>query len=304
MKFLYGFPIERFTTSLSDFARLVKIRLILAELMLAVASLVVAGGLAVGWPTVVELGVLGFMGLAGSAAINSYLDRDVDALMSRTIDRPIPAGRISPNTAVTLGIALLVSSVVFSALLLNVLTAAIIGAGSALYVLFYTVYLKRKTPHAVLWGGISGAIPALGGWSAYVQSDWVVPLLIFLVVFLWQPSHFWSLSIYYRDDYRNAGIPVLPTIKGNRTIAKRALVYNISVIGAVYALYFIGHLEVAFLLIMTAMNITLIVVSLAATQDRPREFYWRNFRFSLAYMIVFLGSLILSGVLSPAAVAV
>lgn len=281
-----------------------KVRLISAELLLAVASLIVAGGVSVKWMTVVELIVLGFMGLAGSATINSYLDRDVDALMSRTVDRPIPAGRISPKAAVALGISLLVISVTFSSLLINVLTAAIIGVGSVLYSVFYTLYLKRRTPQAVLWGGISGAIPALGGWSAYSQTGWAIPMLIFLVVFLWQPSHFWSLSIYYREDYKAAGIPVLPTLKGNGSIAKRALAFNFSVIAVVYALYIVGHLSIYFLLIMTVMNVALIAVSVAAIQCRPREFYWRNFRFSLLYMIVFLFSLIISGMISPAAHAI
>ena len=280
-----------------------KIRLISAELLLAIASLILAGGLTVKWIELLELIVLGYMGLGGSAAINSYLDRDVDAIMSRTIDRPIPAGRISPGVALVFGLSLLALSVVLSAFLLNILTALIIGVGSALYILFYTVYLKRRTPNAVLWGGLSGAIPALGGWSVYAQTDWAVPLLIFLVVFLWQPSHFWSLSIYYRDDFRNAHIPALSTISENRTIARRSLIFNISVIAAVYLLYLVGHLSVAFLAIMTVMNVLLLAASVAATQNRPKEFYWRNFRFSLAYMIVFLLSMIVSGVLSPTMVA-
>ncbi len=281
-----------------------KIKLISAELLLAIASLVVAGGSSVKVLTLAELAVLGFMGLGGSAAINSYLDRDVDAIMSRTVNRPIPAGRITPSGAFLFGLSLLAVSVVLTSLLLNILTAVIIGIGSALYILFYTVYLKRRTPNAVIWGGISGAIPALGGWSVYTQTDWLVPVLIFMVVFLWQPGHFWSLSIYYRDDFRSAGIPALSTRKENRTITIRAMLFNISMIAAVYLLYIIGHFSVVFLIIMTGMNIFLLIASTAATQQRGRDFYWMNFRFSLVYMFVFLSALIISGVLSPVATAV
>ncbi len=277
-----------------------KLRLISAELFLAVASFIVAGGAAISLTTLAELMVFGFCGLAGSATINSYLDRDVDALMSRTVRRPIPSGRIEPAAAGALGISLLAISVIFTAVLINWVTSAIIGIGSALYIFFYTIYLKRRTPNAVLWGGISGAIPALGGWSAYTQSDWLIPIMIFLVVFLWQPSHFWSLSIYYRDDYRTAGIPALSTRKENSVIAFRGALFNIAAIGVVYALYFIGHLSVVFLVIMTGMNIFLLTASVLATQDRPREFYRRNFRFSLLYMIMFLFALVVSGLLSPA----
>lgn len=281
-----------------------KIKLISAELLLAIASLVVAGGSSVKVLTLAELAVLGFMGLGGSAAINSYLDRDVDAIMSRTVNRPIPAGRITPSGAFLFGLSLLAASVILTSLLLNILTAVIIGIGSALYILFYTVYLKRRTPNAVLWGGISGAIPALGGWSVYTQTDWLVPLLIFMVVFLWQPGHFWSLSIYYRDDFRSAGIPALSTRKENRTIAIRAMLFNLSMIAVVYLLYIIGHFSVVFLIIMTGMNIFLLIASTAATQQRGRDFYWMNFRFSLVYMFVFLSALIISGVLMPVATAV
>lgn len=277
-----------------------KLKLISAELLLAVASLIVAGGSLVRWSSLLELVVLGFLGLAGSATVNSYLDRDVDAIMSRTLDRPIPSGRIKASLALSIGIGMLIVSVVFTVLLLNVITALIIGVGSALYILFYTMYLKRRTPNAVLWGGISGAIPALGGWSVYNQSDWLIPILIFLVVFLWQPSHFWSLSIYYREDFKSAKIPVLPTLKDNSEIARRAMVFNCLVILAVYLLYMAGHLSIIFLVVMTVMNIVLVLASFAAIQKRPKEFYWRNFRLSLAYMLVFLFSLIVSGMLSPA----
>ncbi len=294
-------PLERLTTSFSDFARLVKIKLISAELLLAVSSLLLAGGWSVSWISLAELVMLGYMGLGGSAAINSYIDRDVDAVMSRTVDRPIPAGRISPGSALAFGIALLFISVAFSAVLLGVLTAAIIGVGSALYILFYTVFLKRRTPNAVIWGGISGAIPALGGWSVYTHADWAVPFLVFLVVFLWQPGHFWSLSIYYRDDFRNAHIPALSTLRENKSISVRALFFNTSVIFVVYLLYYLGHLTFFFLVTMTVMNAALLLVSLAAMQERPKEFYLNDFRFSLAYMFVFLFSLIISGVLSPVA---
>ena len=144
------------------------------------------------------------MGLGGSAAINSYFDRDIDVKMSRTAGRAVPSGRLSPVNALQFGLFMLILSVALSFVLINPLTALIIGLGSLLYIVLYTLYLKRRTPSAVLWGGLSGAIPALGGWSVYSQTDWLIPFLIFMVVFLWQPGHFWPLDMI--SEMRNTNI--------------------------------------------------------------------------------------------------
>ena len=261
---------------------------------MAVASLVVAGRTSVPLLSVIKLVALGYLGLGGSAAINSYFDRDIDVIMSRTAGRAVPSGRLKPSSALIFGLSTLALSVSLSFILINPLTAMIIGLGSLLYIGLYTVYLKRRTPGSVLWGGLSGAIPALGGWAVYTQTDWLIPALIFAVVFFWQPGHFWPLSIYYRDEYRSAGIPALSTVKDTRSIAQSALLYNLVTIAVTCLLYFVSRLSIVFLLVMSLANGWLIFRSVKGTRSEDKRFFLGSFRFSIAYMFVFLLSLIVS----------
>lgn len=234
------------------------------------------------------------MGLGGSAAINSYFDRDIDVKMSRTAGRAVPSGRLSPVNALQFGLFMLILSVALSFVLINPLTALIIGLGSLLYIVLYTLYLKRRTPSAVLWGGLSGAIPALGGWSVYSQTDWLIPFLIFMVVFLWQPGHFWPLSIYYSEDYKAAGIPVISSLRDAGSIAKSTLIYNVSTVAVTYIIYFVSRLSIIYLVVISLMNFLLLARSVAALKSHERRYFLGSFRLSIAYMFVFLISLIMS----------
>lgn len=265
---------------------------------MAVASLIVAGRTSVPVLSIAKLVLLGYMGLGGSAAINSYFDRDIDVVMSRTAGRAVPSGRLSPSSALIFGFSILVISVSVSFVLINALTALIIGAGSLLYVGLYTVILKRRTPSSVLWGGLSGAIPALGGWAVYSHTDWLIPSLIFMVVFLWQPGHFWPLSIYYGDDYRAAGIPVISSLKDAVSISRSSLVYNALTIAVTYILFFVTRLSIIYLIVMSMANAYLLFRSMKALKSDDKRFFLGSFRFSIAYMFVFLLSLIAASLLN------
>ena len=278
---------------------LLKFRLITAEIMLASASLILAAGPSLQLTKLLYLIVFGYMGLGGSAAINSYLDRDIDAIMPRTADRPIPSGRIRPRNALTFGISLITLAIVLTSLLLNPFTAAIIGIGSFLYIVFYSIYLKRRTSMAVVWGGLAGAIPALGGWSVYTESYWIIPILIFLVVFFWQPSHFWNLSIYYRDDYMAAKIPVGPAVKEQSVITAQSLAFNIATVSFTYLLYFVSHLSVEFFATITVMNAFLLYFSVKGIGNNRKEFYRISFFFSVTYIFIFIIALAISGIILP-----
>ena len=254
----------------------------------------VAGRSAVPALSFAKLILFGYMGLGGSAAINSYFDRDIDVIMSRTSRRAVPSGRLRASHALLFGLSLLSLSVMMSFFLINPLTASIIGAGSFLYVCLYTLYLKRKTPNSVLWGGLSGAIPALGGWSVYSQTDWLIPFLIFMFVFLWQPGHFWPLSIYYSDDYKAAGIPAISTLRDTGHIALHALGYNILTVSITYTLYFVTRLSFIYIIMMSPINAYVIYRSITALKVREKQFFLGSFRLSIAYMLIFLSSLIVS----------
>ncbi len=150
---------------------------------------------------------------AGSAnTLNCYLDRDIDARMHRTENRPLVTGVVRPRDALVFGVVLGVASVLCLGLLVNGLSALLACAAIALYVGFYTVLLKRRTSQNIVWGGVAGCMPVLIGWSAVTQSlDWPA-LVLFLVVFFWTPPHYWPLSMRFKEDYANAGVPMLPVV--------------------------------------------------------------------------------------------
>lgn len=280
------------TPSVKDYFGMLKPELISAELLMAVAALFVAGGRHVSLILLAELILAGYLGLGGSAVLNSYLDRKLDTLMIRTAKRAIPSGKVTEEGALAFGISLVSLSFLSALLLINAATAIVIVVGSLLYLLFYTLFLKTRTQSAVIWGGLAGAIPAFGGWLAYTEHDLLTPFLIFLVVFFWQPGHFWPLSIYYLEDYRKAGIPVRPVKKGVRNTAETSIVYNLGTVFFTYALYFYSHLSAVFLGVMTVMNVLLIYSSFTMLRAKDRIVYRKVFSFSITYMMVFLLALI------------
>jgi len=162
-----------------------------------------------------------------SGAINMWYDRDIDAIMRRTANRPIPGGRIAAGDALGFGVALAVASVVLMALVTNLVAASALAASIAFYVFIYTMWLKRRTPQNIVIGGAAGAFPPIIGWAAVTGNIGVMPLLLFAIVFLWTPPHFWSLALYMKGDYERAGVPMLPVVAGPRTTRRQILLYTI-----------------------------------------------------------------------------
>jgi protoheme IX farnesyltransferase len=164
---------------------------------------------------------------AGSAnALNCYLDRDIDRLMHRTEGRPLATGVISPRAGLTFGVVLGIVSVLWLGLLVNWLSAALSLAAIVLYVGFYTLLLKRRTSQNIVWGGIAGCMPTLIGWSAVTNSLSWSAFVLFLIVFFWTPPHYWPLSMRFRDDYANAGVPMLPVVAEDVKVARQVLAYS------------------------------------------------------------------------------
>jgi len=165
--------------------------------------------------------------VAAANAFNMYMERDVDALMSRTRNRPLPAGRMERSSALQFGVGLGVFSVVLMGLAVNLLSAAILTVSILFYVLIYTVWLKRRTPQNIVIGGAAGAFPALIGWAAVTDRVDLLPVLLFLLVFLWTPPHFWALSLFVNSDYAAAGVPMMSVVAGPRATRLQALLYSL-----------------------------------------------------------------------------
>lgn len=181
-----------------------------------------------GWPNPwLVLGVLigGAMSAGAANAFNCYLDRDIDRLMKRTEKRPLVTGEISDREALVFAWVLAIASTVVLWLVANPLTAALSVAAIFLYVVFYTMILKRRTEQNIVWGGIAGCMPVLIGWAAVRDSLSWEPFILFMVIFLWTPAHYWPLSVKYRDDYDRADIPMLSVTEGETSVSLQTVLY-------------------------------------------------------------------------------
>ena len=231
---------------------------------------------------------------AGAAGcLNMWYERDIDALMHRTRNRPIPAGRIEPGAALAFGIALSVGSVLVMGLATNLCAATVLALSIAFYVVIYTMWLKRRTPQNIVIGGAAGAFPPLIGWAAVTGSVDFLPLLLFGIVFFWTPPHFWSLALYACKDYGRAGVPMLPNVAGARETRRQIFGYTVVlaivsvlpwVLGYTGRLYGISAVLLSLGFIFCSWRVLCDrqdETGISLTADRPAK---QTFRYSLAYL--------------------
>ena len=222
----------------SDYLALTKPPIILMLLITALGGMFLASE---GSPPIRETLLLilgGAAAAAGASAINHYLDRDIDAVMSRTRRRPLPGRRISPSSALTFGISLNVLAFAVLTSGVNLLTASLALSGTLFYVFVYTLWLKRSTPQNIVIGGAAGCVPPLAGWAAATGSLDIPALYLFGIIFFWTPPHFWALALLLREDYAEAGIPMLPVVKGVAFTQRSILLYTAAVVGLSVAFFF------------------------------------------------------------------
>src|SRR5215471_5592164 len=231
-----------------DYVTLTKPRIMSLLLLTGVCGMFVG---AQGVPPLGDLAVL-VIGLAlacgGASALNHVLDRDIDLLMGeRTRARPVTAGRVQPSYALEFGLVLSALSFVLLAGLVNLLTATLALVGNLFYVLVYTRWLKRTTPQNIVWGGAAGAIPPLVGWAA-ATGDLTLPAIsLFLIVFFWTPPHFWALALLIKRNYADAGIPMLPVVRGERETVKQIVLYSFVMVAVTAVPFVWGTLGIAYL---------------------------------------------------------
>src|SRR3982750_2515391 len=180
------------------------------------------------------------LGAGAAGALNQWYEADLDAKMKRTERRPLPAGRMTRQTALHFGVGLAVFSVILMDLAANHLAAAILTVSILFYVLVYTVWLKRRTAQNIVIGGAAGAFPPLIGWAAATGDVSTLPVLLFAIIFLWTPPHFWALSLFVKTDYANAGVPMLPVVAGIESTRRHVLLYTPPMVGAAVAPWALG----------------------------------------------------------------
>jgi protoheme IX farnesyltransferase len=265
-----------------DYLTLTKPKVQSLLLLTTVASMEIAGDPSLGLIAATVAG--GYMSAGGAGAINHWFDRDIDAAMERTADRPVPSGRVSARAALTFGIVLEVVAILWLALLVNPLTAAFAFAGFAGYVGIYTIWLKRRSVQNVVIGGIAGAIPPVVGWTAVTNGIDGTTVYLFAILFFWQVPHFWALSLLMKDEYAKVGIPMLPVVRGERETRRQILIYTLALY-AVSQLVFCGDGFGSFYLVASlVLGGAFIGLAVRLMRRADRRSALTLYLFSLAYL--------------------
>jgi protoheme IX farnesyltransferase len=274
-----------------DYLTLTKPKVQSLLLFTTVTTMYIAGTPSVGLVLLTCLG--GALSAGGAGAVNHWADRDIDALMSRTASRPVPAGRVSPRAALTFGIALQVASFALLSLTVNVLAACLALSGFLGYVFVYTLWLKRSTPQNIVIGGAAGAVPPLVAWAAVTGSLSWNAIYLFAIVFYWTPPHFWALSLLMKDEYAKAGVPMMPVARGEDETRRQIVLYT-GLLFLVTQLPVCGGLLGAFYMVVAALLSAAFGVGAVMLQrSRERRPALRLYLFSLAYLALLFGAMVI-----------
>jgi protoheme IX farnesyltransferase len=278
-----GVPFARRGT-FAAWLELTKPRIVMLVLFTGLPALLLA---AQGWPSPALLwGTIAGITLsaASAASFNHYFDRDIDALMIRTRTRPLPSGALPPSAAVVLGFVLAAAATLALIVTANVLSAIIALVSIAYYAVFYTVWLKRRTPLNIVIGGGAGASAPLIAWAAVTGEVALPAVLLASIIFLWTPPHFWALSLYRRDDYARAGIPMLPVTDGEEETRRQILLYTLVLVGSTIVVAPLAGLGMAYVVSAAVLGAWFLVgaVRLYRTPGVPTA--QGLFRFSILYL--------------------
>jgi protoheme IX farnesyltransferase len=240
---------------IKSYVSLTKPRIIELLLVTTVPTMFLASN---GWPDwylVLATFIGGALAAGGANALNNVVDRDIDALMDRTAHRPLVTGKVSVRGAVALGITLSLSSVIWLVSQVNTLSALFAASAIVFYVCVYTLLLKRRTSSNIVWGGAAGCFPVLIGWAAVTNSISLAPIVLFLIVFWWTPPHYWPLSMQYRKDYENAGIPMLPVVADREKVASQIAIYSWIMVATTLVLPLVSELSIVYVVGAIILNL-------------------------------------------------
>jgi heme o synthase len=271
-------------TTLGAYVALTKPRIIELLLITTVPAMVLAAD---GWPNtwlVVWTVVGGTLAAGGANAINMYIDRDIDQLMERTRNRPLVTGRIAPRDALVFAIALEIAAFVVLALSSNVLAGAIAISATLFYVFVYSLWLKRTTRQNIVIGGAAGAAPVLVGWAAVTNSVSWSAVVLFLVIFLWTPPHFWALAIRHADEYRAASVPMLPVVETLSRTVRTMGWYTVAVTLVSFALIPLNDMGVVYSVAAVVLGVAFIALTFGLGRAPTTAAAMRVFTFSISYV--------------------
>jgi heme o synthase len=279
------------TGSVGDYIELLKPRVMSLVVFSGFAGLIVAPGHL--HPVLALTAILCIaVGAGASGAINMWYDRDIDAVMQRTRSRPLPEGRVEPSEALAFGVVLTLGAVGLMGLAVNWVAAGLLGFASFFYVFVYTMWLKRRTPQNIVIGGAAGAFPPMIGWAAVTGDVSLAPVLLFLLIFLWTPPHFWALALFRNGDYQRAGVPMLPVVAGPRETKKQMLLYTLLLLPAAVAPYAVGIAGLVYLAGAIVLGLLFVLCAVRVWLDRTDRAAKQMFGFSILYLFLLFALLI------------
>tara|TARA_B100000949_G_scaffold8870_3_gene6894 strand:- start:212 stop:1144 length:933 start_codon:yes stop_codon:yes gene_type:complete len=243
------------------------------------------------------------LGAGGAAALNQWWEADIDAGMKRTAARPLPAGRMNRTDARDFGVLIAAASVMIMGLALNWLAATILAFSVFYYAVIYTVWLKPRTPQNIVIGGGAGAFPPLIGWVAVTGDITLMPVLLFLIIFMWTPPHFWALALFVKTDYANVGIPMMPVVRGETSTRRQIFAYAVLLVPVAAAPWFIGGTAYVYGVASLALSLAFLALSVpvafrqtgANDTMKPEK---RLFAFSIIYLFALFAALVADRVMA------
>jgi protoheme IX farnesyltransferase len=229
----------------------------------------------------------------GAGAINMWYDRDIDAIMERTAKRPIPMGLIEPSNALAFGVIISAAAICMMGLAVNWLSAGILALASFVYVFVYTIWLKRRSSQNIVIGGASGAFPPMIGWAAATNHVGLAAISLFLITFFWTPPHFWALSLYRCKDYARAGVPMMSVTAGPKSTKRQMLAYTLLLLPVGVAPYFLGAAGPIYLVGSAILGLLFVAAAIAVIRDETDRSAKRMFGFSILYLFLIFGLLMI-----------
>ena len=277
--------------AVDDYVRLMKPRVMSLVVFTGLVGLLLAPGHL--HPVLAAVAILCIaVGAGASGAINMWYDRDIDAVMARTKDRPIPAGRMAPGEALGFGVVLAVGSVAVMGLAVNWVAAALLALTIAFYVFVYTMWLKRRTPQNIVIGGAAGAFPPMVGWAAVSGDITLASVALFAIIFMWTPPHFWALALYRSGDYAKAGVPMMPVVAGARETKKQMIVYAVLMLPVTLTPYFLGVAGLIYAVPAAVLGAVFVLAAILVWFDKTDRSAKRMFGYSILYLFLLFALLL------------
>jgi protoheme IX farnesyltransferase len=241
------------------------------------------------------------VGAGASGAINMWYDADIDQVMERTKNRPVPSGKVTANEALAVGVSLSVASVVLMGLAINLVAAALLAITIGFYIFVYTMWLKRRTPQNIVIGGAAGAFPPMIGWASVTGDVSIESIVLFAIIFMWTPPHFWALSLWRDIDYAKAGVPMLPVVAGREATRKQVVIYSVLLFPVAVMPYFLGYAGLFYGIGSAILGGIFLFGALKVWVKKDEKSAKQLFAFSLLYLFlifaILLGENIVKGIL-------